>query len=367
MTLLKSSIKQDLHIILESIYYLHRMGDHQAADVLLEESMAAIEKSPLHKKLSLLLHHIKNYELNTFEGSKYLELISAIKSEIKQSGSTLFLGWLHFLSGYHLKNHDDLKLAAAHFQEGLHNHELYEVFYWMDNFRLMPAEEKYITFLRTYPVRSIYSLIKGNKCFIGDLNPTTQIQKDQAKTWLQETDDDQEFDCWLISKNSLSPARYSSIDLKDESYLDLYSGLINDRGEFIFLNLGELNCLSYLISCQLTGATPAQMAEFLEKTEAAAEALIETLNTMGIKTKKINGHHFLQWEAKPVIIMPRGLKVIGLQEYVKKKSQSFSKGQLMDVLQLTQFGAETLMKKWALAGFIRPVDKAEKENIWKFL
>lgn len=361
-----NNTNQDLHIVLESIYYLHRMGDHQAADTLLEESKNKIEESSLHMKLSQLIQQIGKYELNRFNGDEYVALMSEIKPAIQSSDMNLYLGWLHFLNGYHSKKNDDLKTAAKYFQDGSHLHELYEVYYWMDNFRLIPAEEKYITFLRTFPARNIYSKIKGNRYFKNSISPVTQLQKDQSRLYLED-DDEQEFDCWHISKDSISPARYSSLELGDGNYLDLYSGLINDRGEYIFLFLSELNCLSYLISTQLTGATINQIAEFLERSEPEAETLLAGIHKMGIKIRKSKDHYFLQWENKPDIIMPRSLKVVGLHEFVKKKSASFTKSQLIDILQLTQFGAETLMKKWALAGLIRPMDKKENENFWTFI
>ncbi|MFA6236791.1 MAG: hypothetical protein WC635_05635 [Bacteriovorax sp.] len=357
---------QNLNIALESIYYLHRMGDHQAADALLEESKIIIEESSEHKKLSQLIQQIGKYELNKFDGKEYMDLMPDFKSAVQSSGLNLYLGWMHFLNGYQSKKTEELKAAAKFFQDGSHLHELYEVYYWMDNFRLMPAEEKYITFLRTFPAKNIYSRIKGNKYFKDTLAPVTELQKDQARLYLQD-DEDQEFDCWHISSKSISPALYSVIEIDDQNYLDLYSGLINDRGEFIFLFLSELNCLSYLISTQLTGATLNQIAEFLERSEPEIEVLLANIQKMGIKIKKSKDLYFLQWENRPDIIMPRSLKVIGLHEFVKKKSASFTKGQLIDILQLTQFGAETLMKKWALAGLIRPVEKNENESIWKFI
>jgi hypothetical protein len=246
----------------------------------------------------------------------------------------------------------------------------------MNNFRLLPAEEKYSTFLRTYPIKSIYSKIMGNTFYKEELKPLTQIQKDQAKNWLISRDEEGEqgdeqgeesFDCWLISGNNITPAQYKNLDLNDESFLDIYAGLINDRGEYSFLLITELNCLSILIASQLTGATIKQISDFLERTEKDSEEILKSVIRMGIKIKKNNERYFLNWDAKPKIIIPRALKVIGLQEYVKKKVPIFSKAQLIDVLQLTQFGAEALMKRWALSGFIRPTEKTENANIWKFL
>lgn len=362
-----SSSHLDLHIVLESIYCLHRMGDHQAADLLFKESQSKLEISPIHQKLSHLIDQIADYEQNQFKGEDYLPLMTSIQSEISNSEIPLYQGWMHFLSGYHLKKSEDLKLAAKFFQNGSHLNELYEVFYWMDKFRLLPAEEKYITFLRTFPVKSVYSLIKGNKYYKDELSAVTQIQKIEAKQMLHNEDEDEDFDCWHITENSIAPALYASLKAGNTSCLDIYSGLINDRGEIIFFFLSEINCLSYLISSQLTGASLYNLADFLGKSEKDTEKLLWDLQGIGIKIKKNGEKYFLHWEAKPEIIIPRSLKVIGLQEYVKKISTAFTKPELIEMLQLTQFGAEALMKKWALAGFIRPVEKRDNEPIWKFV
>ncbi|MDD4973212.1 MAG: hypothetical protein PHY93_02625 [Bacteriovorax sp.] len=368
------SLQSNLPSVLESIYFLQRVGDYQAALVLSEKSKKEIESSLDHKKLALLIDLIGRYEQNLFNARDYAELENNLKETIEKSGIAFYQGWLHFLLGYYLKKEDELKLAASHFLEGSHINELYEVYYWMNSFRLLPAEEKYSTFLRTYPVKSIYSQIMGNTFFKEELKPLTQIQKDQAKNWLisdkDEQEDEQEeasFDCWLISGDAITPAQYVKLDLNNESFLDIYAGLINDRGEYSFLLITELNCLSFLIATQLTGATTGQIAEFLDRSEKDLEEIIKSLIGIGIKINKNNNRYFLNWEAKPKIIIPRSLKVIGLQEYVKKKVPKFSKAQLVDLLQLTQFGAEALMKRWALSGLIRPTEKIENANIWKFL
>ncbi|MBC7537945.1 MAG: hypothetical protein H7281_03940 [Bacteriovorax sp.] len=364
----------NLFIVLESIYFLHRIGDHQAALVLSEDSEKDIGKSPIHLVLAQMIDLIRKYEQNIFNANDYSDLTNNLQKPIEESGIAFYQGWLHFLLGYHLKNEDELKLAASLFLEGSHLSELYEVYYWMNNFRLLPVEEKFSTFLRTYPVKSIYSKIMGNTFYKEELKPLTQIQKAQTKNWLIEEDDEVDggeeedsFNCWLISGNAITPAQYKNIDHNDESFLDIYAGLINDRGEYSFLLITELNCLSFLIAAQLTGASTSQIAEFLVRSEKDTEEIINSIVRMGIKINKINGQYFLNWDAKPKIIIPRTLKVIGLQEFVKKKAPIFSKAQLIDLLQLTQFGAEALMKRWALSGFIRPTEKTEKANIWKFL
>lgn len=362
----KNQTLEELHTALESVYVLHRLGDHQAAEELVVESNEKLEKSELHRSLHQLIHHIGLYEQNIFQGEAFSELLPTIKSVVNGCGINLYLGWMNFLSGYYLKEAKFFSEAAKYFQDGSHTQELYEVYYWMDNFRLLPSEEKYITFLRTYPVKTIYSLIKGNQYFIKELSPLTQLQKDQAKTWLSYQEEE-DFDCWHITQNTIVPAKYTSIDQGEESCLDIYSGLLNDRGEILYLFFSELNCLSYLIAAQLTGAPLNELAEFLGRTEQDTLELMEDIKKIGIKIKKEKGNYFIQWECKPNIIIPRSLKVIGLHEFVKKKTPSFTKIQLIEMLQLTLFGAESLMKKWALAGLIQPVEVKNNENIWKFL
>lgn len=368
MSHINKSSHNDLHIILESIYCLHRLGDHPAALVLLNDSEKSLKESAAHSIFCDLIYHIGKYEMNKFEGPKFLELYHQIKDSVEQSGESLYQGWLHFLKGYYQKSANELKLATEFFAKGFYSQELYEVYYWMDNFRLLPSEEKYITYLRTCPVKSIYSCISGNQYYKKDLIPLTQLQKDQAKTWNND-EFDEEFDCWYITKDNVSPALYSSLidDDDDERCLDIYSGLINDRGEYIFLLINEINCLSYLITTRLTGAHLSNLAEFLGKSEETSRSILQNLITMGFKINKSETRYFLDWDARPNIIIPRGLKVIGLHEFVKKKLSNFTKHQLTELLQLTHFGAEALMKKWALAGLIRPVEKKENENIWKFL
>lgn len=366
MTSLKnSSLEDNLYIALESIYFLHRMGDHAAADLLSEESAEQIENSAKYKKLIKLVDLIGQYEQNKFSGAHHEKLLQ-IKKPIEDTGIAFYRGWLHLLSGHFLKSETELKMAASFFLKGPHFNELYETYYWMNNFRLLPRDEKYSTFLRTYPAQSIYSKIMGNNFYDEeDVLPLTQVQKAQAQTWLVDEEDDR-FDCWLISGEAITPATYRQVDLSDENFLDIYSGFLNDRGEFIFLLISELNCLSFLIATRLTGASVAQVADFLEQTEEDAEKTIQSLIQMGLKIEKHSGFYFLNWEAKPKIIIPRTLKVVGLQEYVKKKSPIFTKAQLMDVLQLSTHGAESLVKRWLLKGFIE-TQKSDNDDLWKFI
>lgn len=355
-----------LYNVLESIYFLHRVGDHQEAYALAKESSKEIKENPTLSALAQLINFIGKYEQNKFGALDYAELANALLETIENCDIPFYKGWLHFLLGHHVKKMDELKLAASFFAAGDHVKELYEVYYWTNNFRLLPEEEKYSSLLRLYPIKSIYSKIMGNPFYKDELSPLTQIQKDQAKIWLVD-DEDMPFDCWLISGNAITPATYSKLNLGDENVLDIYSGLINDRGEFLFLNISELNCFSFLISSQLIGATVAQVAEFLGNTEAEAESTIQSVIKMGIKAKKVKDKYFLNWEAKPQIIVPRTLKVLGLQEFIRKKVSNFTKIQLIDILQVTPFGAESLIKKWATAGFIKQVDQNENSNVWKFV
>ena len=87
--------------------------------------------------------------------------------------------------------------------------------------------------------------------------------------------------------------------------MDLFSGLINDRGEFTFLLISELNCLSFLIASELTGTSIQDMAEFLGRTEEEAEELIKFVKKLGIPIKKLNHLYHLDWSDKPKIIIPR--------------------------------------------------------------
>ncbi len=359
---LQLQLPNELLIALDSIYCLHRIGDHQAAANLSEESLKQFEKNKNLIALAKLVHHIGSYEQNKLAATDYAELSNALKTPIEESKISLYTGWLHFLLGYYLKNEVELKTAATHFLNGHHLTELYETYYWMDRFKFLPRDEKVNTFLRLYPVKSIFSKMMGNNYLKDDVKANTLIEKNQEKLW--GTDDENDFDCWFISENSLAPSQYNSLDIGEENCLDIYSGLINDRGEYTFLLLSELNCLSFLIASELTGVTASQMGEFLNRSEEEADHLINDIKKMGIPIKKQNDFYYLDWKDKPKIIVPRTLKVLGLQEYVRKKFPIFSKGQLIDLLQLTQYGAESLMKKWALAGFIRPV---EKTSNWKFL
>lgn len=363
----KNLSKEDkLAIVLDSIYYLHRSGDHAAANELVTESKTEIESSKIHTALLQLIQIIGKYEQNKLAATDYAELSNVLRAPLKEAKNCLYEGWLHFLLGYYLKKEEDLKIASELFQTGQHLTELLETYYWMNRFKILPNDITVNTFLRLFPVKSIYSLIMGNTFYKNEISPRTTIQKAQAQSWLHE-EDEESFDCWFISGKNITPAVYKDLDLGDESYLDIYSGLINDRGEYAFLLLSELNCLSFLLASELLGTTLSQLAEFLNRSEEEAEVLINDVKKMGIPIKKQNQFYNLDWTNKPKIIIPRNLKVIGLQEYVKKTMPTFSKVQLIDLLQLTQYGAESLMKKWALAGFIRPVEKSEKTNVWKFL
>lgn len=354
-------MNSNLDIVLESVYYLFRNGDCDAAINLLDESKKEIQSSPIHEKLSRLIVLIGKYEQNQLTAQDLSLLTPDLKSEI-----VFYQAWFHFLKGYCSKNLSELKIAANLFLEAPSVIELYEVYYWISNFRLLPNEEKYGTFLRTYPVQSVYSKINGNNFYKEHLTAITQIQISQAQTWLLDEDGEETFDAWLISGNTITPAKYSEINLGDDSFLDIYSGLINDRGEFLFLMISELNCLSFLISSQLIGASLSTIAAFLEKEEEDAAAILESLKHLGIKLNKKSNLYFLDWEAKPKIIIPRTLKVIGLQEYVKKKIKELTVESLAEVLQVTPFGAESLIKKWSLEGYIKPKEKKPNIMLWKF-
>ena len=365
MVLKNLNKKDNLLIVLDSIYCLHRIGDHSAADELLSESKCEWEKDVSLKPLFQLVHIIGKYQQTKFLVTDYAELSNVLTDPIHSTGLKLYQGWVHLLLGYYLKHEEEFHKAEEYFLSGHHLNELLEVYYWMNRFKFLPSEEKINSFLRLYPLKSIYSLIMGNTYFKEEVKPNTLLEKNQAQNWLHEEDEDS-FDCWVISNKNIIPAKYKSLNVKEENCLDLFSGLINDRGEFTFLLISELNCLSFLIASELIGTSSLDMAEFLERTEEEAEDLIKYVTKLGIPIKKVNNLYFLDWSDKPKIIIPRNLKVIGLQEYVRKKMPTFSKPQLVDLLQLTQFGAEALMKKWALAGFIRPMDKSEN-SMWKFL
>lgn len=366
MNLKLAKNEDSLPIALDSIYFLHRNGDHQSAHTLYLESKKDFENSPIHNAVLKLVNLIGKYEQAQLTATDYAELFNTLRPLIDRTDCNLYQGWLHLLMGFYTKNQDELKKAVQFFLAGFLYNELFETYYWMDNFKILPNDPNIISFLRLYPARSIYSKIMGNIFYKNEIIPVTVLQKNQAKIWLHE-DDDEQFDCWMIENNSFTPARYSLLNLNEDTFLDLYSGLIKDRGEYLFLMLSELNCLSYLLATELTGTSITSLAEFLGRSEDDTASLIETLKTMGIFIKKIKNNYFLQWEKKPITIIPRGLKIIGLQEFVKNKLPSFSKKELIDLLELTQLGAESLMKKWALAGFIRPVDKKDNKNIWKFV
>ncbi|MDO9183278.1 MAG: hypothetical protein Q7U04_12770 [Bacteriovorax sp.] len=353
-----------LYIALESIYYLHRVGDHLSAKTLTEEIQDEIDKSPKHKALAQLITLIGKYEQNTFNNKDYDLLSNHLKKSIEESEIAFYLGWLHFLTGYYKKNSKELTQAAMLFIESSSLNELFEVYYWMNNFKVLPNDEKFSIFLRTYPIKSIYSKIMGNSYYQNELRALTQIQKDQEENWPIE---EETFDCWLISGDTITPASYKSLDLEDTSFLDIYSGLINDRGEFAFLLISEINCLSFLIAAQLTGANLVNISDFLGRTAGETEEIINNIIRLGIKIKKENGLYFLNWEAKPLMIIPRSLKVKGLQEYLKKKTPAFSKNQLIDILQLSQHGADSLIKKWETGGIIKALKKSEADTMWILL
>lgn len=355
-----------LLIVLDSIYFFHRTGDHQSAHSLYLESKKDFDHSKTHDATLKLLELIGKYEQIKLTAGDYAELSNSLLDAIVKTGCNFYQGWLHLLMGYYTKNLDELKRATQFFLADFLYDELFEVYYWMDYFKLLPNDPNITSFLRLYPAKSIYSKIMGNNFYKNELNPLTLLQIQQAKMWLHE-DNDEQFDCWVIQDKSFTPSSYELERAEEETFLDFYSGLIRDRGENVFLMISELNCLSFLIATELTGAPLEKLAEFLNKTENETEALVERVKSLGIPISKIQNNYFLQWGNKPSIIIPRSLKVIGLQEYVKKKLPTFSKNQLIKLLDVTQFGAESLMKKWALAGFIRPVDQKNNSNIWKFL
>ena len=361
--------KEHLPTALESIYQRHRSGEHQAADEKLITLKTELQNSTQYQSIAQLIQLIAKYEQNKLTPIDYAELANALQNQVTNIGIDLYLGWYYFLQGYFLKRAEDLTKAAEHFKLGDHKVEFYETYYWMNNYRLLPIEEKYSTYLRTYPIKSIYSRIMRNDyykhLFDSEIIAKTQIQKDQVTNWLThvENEVDQQFDCWFISKNSISPSTYQKLILnKDQSYLDIYSGLIDDRGEYCFLLISEINCMSYLITSQLYGPSLDDIAQFLNKTNDEAKKTIESLISLGIKISLQDNFYFISWEAKPQVIIPRTLKVIGLQEFVKKNNPKFTKDQLIELLQITPFGAEALLKKWTQAGFLRPLDQVN----WTF-
>ncbi len=368
------SIHQDQYMItIDSIYCLHRAGDHQTARTLSMDGSKEFSNSSLYLNILKMIELIGNYEENKLNLAHFDELESQLIKPLEAPGYELYLGWLYFLKGYGRKNHSDLNSAAIYFKKNNYYIELYEVIYWINAFKFLELDEDINCFLRLHPVKSIYSKIMGNNFYKDELLPRTQLQKNQARSWMPDEDtldggsdtaeSEDSFDSWVIEKNSISPTQYRNLKIKDENYLDIYSGLINDRGEFIFLLLSELNCLSLLIATQYTGVSSCDIGEFLGKSPKESEIIIETIKQLGIPIKKLQNLYFLNWENKPKIIIPRTLKVLGLYEFVRKQKTIFSKNELIDILQLTQFGAESLMKKWALAGHIRPV---ENTSNWKF-
>ncbi len=374
MALIKNdSINENLSSVLESLYLLYRSGANQAANLLLQESSSEIGKSDNHKILFNLLKLIGKYELNDFNADDFTELTNNIKKPIEELNIQFFTAWTHFLLGYHSKNERSLKLAAQLFLENDQLNELYEVYYWMQNYKLLPNEDKVAIFLRTYPTNSIYSLIMGNQYFLNESIPLTAIQKIQAKTWLpdqnevEDLEDDNSFDCWLISKKGIVPSTYKSLNLKDENYLDLYSGIIQDRGQFVFLMISELNCLAFLTISQLTGATLTQLAEFIDRDKETSLQILKSLEVQGIQIQKKNQRYFLELQSKPNIIIPRTLKVIGLHQFVKKKLTIFNKAALIETLQLTPYGAEALVNKWMQLKIIQIECSIEKKETWKFI
>lgn len=355
----------ELPFLIDSIYCLHRIGDHSSALLLAEQSKSQLESSPFCRAINKLLQLIGNYYQNNLSTSDFAELKIA-HPHIIDSNYNLYIGWTYFLHGYFLKQKESLLNAASFFKTGEHFQELYETYYWMDKFRVLPVEEKTLSFIRLYPIKTIYSRLMGNTYYQKEVSPLTAIEKLQMQNF--ESSEEDHFDCWMIKEKNIMPANYNQITVsEDENFLDLYSGLINDRGEFTFLLISELNCLSYLLATQLTGANISSVAEFLGRNEEEALALILLIKEMGIPISEKNGIYFLEWSNKPTIIIPRSLKVIGLQEFVRKKKSVFTKSQLVELLQLTQFGAEALLRKWALAGFIRPVEAPDKSTLWKFV
>lgn len=355
-------LSNEIPILIDSIYCLHRKGDHSSAEAIVHESRHLLESTSLFKALSCLVHLIGRYCQNTLNTNQFAELKNH-QSEILNSGVPFYSGWAHFLNGYFLKNDDSLQKSIECFKAGDHFEEMCEVYYWMDKFNFLPLDEKIHSFIRLFPAKSIFSCLLGNCFHSNEVEPMTAIEKLQLKHFEPHHD---EFDCWVISDKSVVPAQYKKLQFDDRNFLDIYSGMINDRGEYIYLLISELNCLSFLIASQHTGASLLRLSAFLERPEEDCIALIASLKKMGIPILQVKDKFVLEWAEKPLTIIPRTLKVKGLQEFVKKKKQSFSKAQLIEFLQLTQFGAEALLRKWALAGHIKPTEGPDKMTVWKF-
>lgn len=355
-------LSNDIPILIDSVYCLHRKGDHSSAETILKESQPLLESTPLYKALSCLVHLIGRYCQNSLNTHQFAELKNH-QTEILSFDVPFYSGWTHFLHGYFLKNDTSLQKAADCFKEGDHLEEMCEVYYWMDKFNFLPVDEKIHAFVRLFPAKSIFSFLLGN-CFLShEILPQTEIEKQQAKHFEPVHD---EFDCWVISKKSVIPAQYKRLSFDDQNFLDIYSGMINDRGEYTYLLISELNCLSFLIASQHTGASLDKLSAFLERPEEDCIALVASLKKMGIPIVQSQEKYFLDWPDKPITVIPRTLKVKGLYEFVKKKKKAFNKAQLIEMLQLTQFGAEALLRKWALAGIIKATEGPDKMVIWKF-
>ncbi len=358
----KVAASEDLPVLLDSAYSLHRMGDHESARALITDCQSLLHDSHEMKQALSLLHLVGHYYQNALSTTHFTELKSMSESLLKLE-IPLYCGWIHFLQGYFLKQEHALKKAIENFKMGQHFDEMLEVYYWMDKFRCLPVDEKIHSFVRLYPAESVFSFLMGNNFFLNSVQARTALEKSQLNTYEHS---EENFDCWLLKNKVLIPSHYKKIALDEENFLDLYSGLINDRGEFSYLLISELNCLSFLLASQLIGTTFQTIAEFLDKTVDEARALVTSLIKLGIPIVQENENVRLNWPSKPAIVVPRTLKVIGLQEFVKKKKKEFTKAQLIELLQLTQFGAESLLRKWALAGYIRPSEGPDKMTVWKF-
>jgi len=359
----KLDSSNDLHVLLDSVYCLHRIGDHDAASVALDDCDKWLHEHHELKHVPMVLKLIGAYHQNTLS-THHFSSLKSIQVHVLNLENPLYCGWIHFLQGYFLKQEDALKKAVQFFSAGEHFHELLEVYYWMDKFHCLPMDEKVQSFVRLYPIDSVFSFLMGNNFFGNTVEPKTAVERIQLANYDHQEED---FDCWLIKNKSFIPSHYKDVQCEEENFLDLYSGLINDRGEFSYLLISELNCLSFLIASQHIGTTLQSIADFLGRTVEEAKALINSLIKMGIPVAQENEIFRLNWTSKPTMIIPRTLKVRGLQEFVKKKKKHFTKAQLIELLQLTQFGAEALLKKWALAGFIRPSEGPDKMIIWKFV
>lgn len=356
-------LSNDIPILIDSVYCLHRKGDHSTAEALMKESQHLLESTSLYKALSCLVNLIGRYCQNSLDTHQFAELKNH-HSEILNFDVPFYSGWSHFLNGYFLKNDEALKKAVDCFKAGDHFEEMYEVYYWMDKFHFLPVDEKIHSFIRFFPIKNVYACLMGNCFHSHEVQPMTAIEKLQMTHFEPQLD---VFDCWVIRNKSVVPAQYRKLSFDDQNFLDIYSGMINDRGEFTFLLISELNCLTFLIASQHTGASLERLALFLGRSEEDCLALISSLKKMGLPIVQIQEKFVLDWAEKPLIIIPRTLKVIGLHEYVKKKKTAFSKPQLIEMLQLTQFGAEALLRKWALAGIIKATEGPDKMTIWKFI